>query len=410
MRFFIDITNAAGSKVGSGPITSASRWQSTKLLDRIGDFSFTMPAADPKAALIANRLFATCYAILPNGVAEVGAGIIDRVEYQPGPDGDVSLTVSGEDLFRELIWRNVGLSTISGAGSDLPDTHAAAVAQLELLAPAGWNFTADTSPPNDDIWYNFHGESLFAALAKVGELSRSHMWLSGSRALSYDSVWTDSGLRAIEAPSVADIEAFDNICYIGNLSAAVDSKDLVTRIYAYGQPIPDQPFIEYISSYHFTKSATGYTDGLELGVGYYLERDDAVALYGRVEEWKSYNEIKVPAATGSYVTTAANQMFDLALWELQRRGQPVSYYSLSLAHSPSIIRPMTTIRCIFSRFVDGRGVLNIDQDMYVMGATTVIDAEGMRTTDLEVATADRWQMSDIDPLRKLMQDNLRMNS
>ena len=78
-----------------------------------------MPAADPKASLIKNRRYATCYAILNTGVAEVAAGIIDRVEFQPGPNGNVDLVVSGDDRLRELTWRTVGLSTITGASGDI---------------------------------------------------------------------------------------------------------------------------------------------------------------------------------------------------------------------------------------------------------------------------------------------------
>jgi len=70
---------------------------------------------------------------------------------------------------------------------------------------------------------------------------------------------------------------------------------------------------------------------------------------------------------------------------------------------------MTTLRCIFRRAIDGRDIANIDEQMYVMAATTTIDAEGMRTTGLEVATIDRWQTSDVDPVRKLMRDNLRQS-
>ena len=83
MQFYIDISNSAGARLGSGPITSASRWSSTKRVDRIGSFEFAMPASDEKAALIASRRYATCYAILDTGPAEVGSGVIDRIETRP---------------------------------------------------------------------------------------------------------------------------------------------------------------------------------------------------------------------------------------------------------------------------------------------------------------------------------------
>jgi len=407
MQFYIDVTDSSGSKYGSGPIVSAHGWQSTVRLDRIGDFSFSMPAADPKAAAIENRRYVTCYAILPTGPAVVGAGIIDRVERRPDAEGNVDLVVSGSDLVKELTWRTVGAWLL--CDGDLPKTHADSVLTLSYLLPAGWTVVANPSPPNDDLFYLWAGETMFAALAKVAELSRCHVYPSAAREMTFAHTFTDSGLRAIEAPPGADVSANENICYIDRVTTAVDSTDLVTRIYAIGGKIPDLPYTEYVSAYHYTKTATGYTDGYQAPIGYYLESDAGIAAYGRVEEWINYNDIKVVGSGVNYTTSAANQMFDLVLWELQRRGQPISYYTLSLAHSPTIIQPMTTIRCIFRRAIDGRDIANIDEQMYVMAATTTIDAEGMRTTGLEVATIDRWQTSDVDPVRKLMRDNLRQS-
>lgn len=407
MQFFIDITDSSGTKYGSGPIASASYWKSTKRVDRVGNFEFAMPASDEKAALLANRRYATCYAILDSGPTEVGGGVIDHIETRPDADGNVELVVSGDDLLRELTWRIVG--RIAFVDGDLPTTQANAAGTLSLLLPAGWTITPDPAPPNDDIYYYFNGEKVWAAALKLGELSRCHAWMPTTRALRYQSVWTNSGLRAIEAPANPGATA-PNLCYISALSAAEDTYDLVTRIYAYGQEIPDLPYHENIGLNHATKAALGYTLAQDATLlQYYLERDDAALAYGQIEEWVTYNEITAPANTGNYVETAANQMFDLVLWELQRRGQPVSYYKLSLSHAPIIVEPMQTIRCVFRRAVDGRNVTDINALLYVMGATTTVDTEGMRTTDLEVATLDRWQPSDLETLRKLTLDNLRSN-
>lgn len=403
MQFYIDVTNSSGTRYGGGPITSASYWRSTQRVDRIGSFEFAMPASDEKAAEVVNRRYVTCYAILEHeGPTAIGSGIIDRVETRPGSDGDVELVVSGDDLIRELSWQTVGRTEIASSSSAV--THAVAVSTLDALTST-WTFNADPSPLNDEILYYFSGEKLWAAALKVAELSRCHVWMPSSRLLRFRSGWSDSGLRAIEAP--ANPGSPRNLCYISGLTRAVDSQDLVTRIYPVGPQIPSTTTPVDLS-YYVGAVDTGYTiDQEPTLLQYYLERDDAIATYGAIEEWIAYNDIYMDNFTSG--PPAAAQLYSLALWELQRRGQLVSYYSLELGYSPVVIQPMTTIRCVFRRAIDGRNVVTIDDTLYVMGATTTVDAEGLRTTALEVATQDRWPPSDLDIMRKLYLDNLRSN-
>jgi hypothetical protein len=50
------VEDAAGVRQGDGPITTGSDWSYTAGLDRAGSFSFRMPAADPRAALLQAKL------------------------------------------------------------------------------------------------------------------------------------------------------------------------------------------------------------------------------------------------------------------------------------------------------------------------------------------------------------------
>lgn len=408
MQFYIDVTNSSGTRYGDGPITSANYWRSTQRVDRIGSFEFAMPANDEKASAIQHRRYVTCYAILElEGPTPIGAGVIDRIETRPGNDGDVELIISGDDLLRELTWRTAGVLELFNG--DLPYTHAAAVGLVGAQFPAGWTTTADPTPPNDDIFYRFIGETCYAAALKVGELSRCHVWMPTARALRYQSAFRNSGLRAIEAGTNPDLTSI-NVCLIGELTRAQDTYDLISRIIPYGQEIPDSGEFanELLNLDYATKSPpTGYTMAQDAYFRWYLERDSAAATYGQVEAWVSYNDIKAISNTGNYVASAGNQLFDAALWDLQRRSEPASFYTLSLHWAPGLIEPMQTIRCIFRRAIDGRVAVTIDETLYIMGTTTTVDTDGMRTTALEVATIDRWPPSDVDPMRKLALDNLR---
>lgn len=120
MQFWIDIEDSSGTKLGSGPITSATRWRSTKRLDRAGVFEFEMPAADAKAASVAEKRIARCWGIRNGTLTELGAGIIDKVTVQPGKPSMIK--VSGDDLLRELTYRSVGFLDVIDEDVRTPDT------------------------------------------------------------------------------------------------------------------------------------------------------------------------------------------------------------------------------------------------------------------------------------------------
>lgn len=105
---WIDVEDASGTKYGQ-PITTATNWQSTRRMDAAGTFAFTMPASDPRAALLAHKRIVRCWEMGADGVIERGCGIIDHVEKAIGDGkGPTMLVVSGDDLLRELVYRTVG--------------------------------------------------------------------------------------------------------------------------------------------------------------------------------------------------------------------------------------------------------------------------------------------------------------
>ena len=79
MKLTIDVEDASGSRIGKGPISTAEQWTSELRLDQAGTFSFVMPAADPQAALLANKRFVRCWSVDGGRKEEQGYGIIDRI-------------------------------------------------------------------------------------------------------------------------------------------------------------------------------------------------------------------------------------------------------------------------------------------------------------------------------------------
>jgi len=109
VRVSIDVENASGVRYGNGPISTAVQWTTELRLDQAGGFLFTMPAADPQAALLANKRYVRCWS-QEEGRAkqQEGYGIIDRIRRLPSTGGPTMLEISGDDILRELSRRTVG--------------------------------------------------------------------------------------------------------------------------------------------------------------------------------------------------------------------------------------------------------------------------------------------------------------
>ncbi len=107
---WIDVTNAAGTPYGDGPITTATHWTNGAAIDKAGRFAFTMPATDPRAALLQNLRYAYCYEMVGGVATLLGAGIIDKRALAAGDP--TMLTVSGPDLLAELAARTIPTLTV----------------------------------------------------------------------------------------------------------------------------------------------------------------------------------------------------------------------------------------------------------------------------------------------------------
>jgi len=119
-NFWIDIEDGGGVKQGGGPITTATSWTSTRRLDRSGTFTFTVPAADDRTDLIRAKRVARCWTYDGTLLQSVGAGIIDTITINAGADGAPTMTVSGDDLLRQLTYRSVGELQLYEANSYHP--------------------------------------------------------------------------------------------------------------------------------------------------------------------------------------------------------------------------------------------------------------------------------------------------
>ena len=100
---WINVEDGSGNKLGDGPLRQIVSWSSTSQLSQAGTFAATVAAADPRCTLLQPKRVLRCYALFRGVVTEIGAGIIDQIDWSGGD----TVVVTGSDLLIELTYRSV---------------------------------------------------------------------------------------------------------------------------------------------------------------------------------------------------------------------------------------------------------------------------------------------------------------
>lgn len=404
MRFWIDIEAPDGTVQGDGPVATATAWRHTARLDRAGEIQFVMSARDPRSALIIDhpKRVARCWGQLYPGAAivQLGAGLIESWSLKPDKNGDTQLTVAGGDLLRELTHRSVGFLALDD-GSGGPTTTA--LASIIAKAPT-WALDISGYATTGRYDYgSFAGELVLDALGKLAAHAGQHfrMGTNGRYVKWLRDHLTSSGMRAVQGGDGIALEDNHDVCLIEEIEEIADGYDLLTRVYPFGAGNGNNR----LTLAHTSRTApTGYT--LDAVNNVLVNTAGETALGLRIERYLAWKEIGPISNSDTDLESAADVLYDAALRELQIRGQVQRAYTLRVAKCDYALYPGQTIRVVYQgwcQLVDHTGAvtgnyhyLDIDVDLYILETITEVDAQGLRTVGLTVATVDAWPTSEAE--------------
>ena len=249
-----------------------------------------------------------------------------------------------------------------------PISHYAAVVALDALKPSSWSsFVADATPGNDEIYLQFAGESLLAAVGMLADASQTHFYLSAAKTLTFIDTWTDSGVHAVQPVYGLPIDA--TTAAIAALTVSAQSYDVVTRCYPYGKVLRELAGIDLATS-----TPTGYT--VDTGDNY-VQHTAGHTAYGLIERMMVFDAVTADensAALGNALVAAAVKF-------LSDTNAPVTNYSVTLLGCTQLLEPMETVRVTYA------GDSVIDTDLYILESTWRGDESGIVTTGLVVGDA-----------------------
>lgn len=397
--FWIDVEDAGGNKYGAGPIVSGMKWQQVYRLNKAGSFSAEIPLIDLKSGTIQPRRILRCFTKIGNSVVEIGSGIADKIEKKIGRDGSF-LSTSGDDLFRELTYRSVAF-----LGIDEPTDGKIGLTNISAFFPPRWSY--DTlngyNSTEQNIYALFAGETCLNALVKIAERVGENFRIGSNRKI----VWLRndqpaSGIRAIQTTNIDPIRVEENIqaCLIRSLTEVKDSYDLFTRIYPFGTGNGRDRLDLFFSTLTLPVE---YTIDRVLN---YIENNAAVANpdLGVIEKYASFKDIGPISNSEVDLENASNYLAFAAFEDLRRAIAPNKSYNIDVVKLDTIVYPGQTIRVVYFEEEDGVTLIDIDQDLIVLESTIEIDANGVRTSKLQVGTIDRTPKNDLDILSGQMSE------
>lgn len=275
-----------------------------------------------------------------------------------------------------------------------------ALARIMALAPPGWTLDpAGQIATASTVYMALAGESVLTALVKLAEQTGEHFVRSpaGRRILWLGTAQYSSGLQAIQISSPGS----DTMALI-DLSRTSDSYEQFTRIYPYGGGAG----AARLTLQYTTQSRPGYYLSAAAN---YLERTDAVALYGRIDKREDFPDIAPSDMSRPQIINAANSLFDRAWQTLRRRAHPQYAYKLSVIPAEYPLYPGQTIHVVYHEWVDGYHAVAIDtiasnEPLWVLEVTQSIGPDGILIVDPVVATIDFWPDTDSRAVAKTMGD------
>ncbi len=398
-RIWVDILDANGNVLGDGPLQPLE-FRSTVRVNQVGSFSMRISPTEPSLDQLQVLRRVLAYTVIDQGGQYyvrgrkvIGGGVVRSIRKEIDDDGSITLVISGDDMLGELTMTTVG-DLEMGSTSTTPFSTAVSI----IMSYANHTWERNINGTFGDVYARFRSETVWSALRKVCQLVGANVYWAelglvpeiwgqvAGRSIRFiaDPLPTDLTLVGPAPGGIAESEepAKRNIAYIERIEVVEDGDDLISRVIPYGSGQGKATL---------TLAATNRTPppGYTLDAAQnYIKSDNAEATYGRVERAVSFREVGPITNSDADVQAAANALFDVALNYLKQYDQPRQSYRLTLASSPVIVPPFASIRVQYRGVVDGKKIVDVDQEMGVLEVTHVWKPGAAYTSDLVVSTSN----------------------
>lgn len=404
LRMWLDV-QIGTTTTGAGPVVQLASFSAAERLNQAGTWSALVPATDDRAVdLLQARRTVLAWSMIDGVKRFLGGGVIDSLRVRMGADGAPMLEVSGQDLLEEFNRAPVGDVSIEepGGAYDLADYIADGL-------PAAWSGGSLTGTAPSFV-ARFVYDTFLGGLSALAD--KFPIWFRRSTSSGdprnldiYLALPSTVALYAVANADPVAIEANDAMCLITEISEERRAADIVGRVIIFGAGNGDARLTTALATQWpnggpLTSNyipATGITLNYSSS-GNSIANGNALFTYGDLARAVAWKDVAPLSNNTADLQAAANTLIAAACQYLINHRRPETVYSLSVVGVRQEIYPGDLVHVTARKFVDGETPINIDADLRVLEVRTEMDANGLRTTGLTVATADRWPENDSDTL------------
>lgn len=440
MRFWVEIESAAGIKTGR--IDNLLYWRNVPRLSKAGEIEFALPAADPKAALITNKVLAYCYTIVNGVVTQLGAGIVEELKTRMMGMNAPILVVKGGDLLRELaihatIYGSFNAIITQENVNNVP-SYLITTFATSATFPASWSLSG-ASTTTQTVYARFWHDTVLQGLIRVGQSVGEHFRLGSGRTVHWLGRSSGFGSSNILCTTVGDpaaVAANPSACLITKIEEVTESWDQWTRVFLFGAgegedrldlqavenwPDPEDDQTTGTSVMTFSADVARADNGVGTDQwecnrrDNYLENNTKRVAYGYLQKVLSIKDIAPISNTDADLADAADYLLQVGYNYLRTRVSPQKFYRLSVTGLENTIDVGETI-IVYAQGVyqdaDGYNTyFDVNRsDLIVIETTQEITERGIRTVDLLVATTDRFPETDESALLGPVQESIVMQA
>jgi len=385
VRAWLDVYDAAGNRLGDGPVRAVESVTVTRKLDGAGGIELTVAGTDARAlGLLVGGRRVTAWALLGGQARALGRGVVRGRKI--AADG-ATLAVRGPDELSALSQ----VSTLPGrVYEDAP--LADVIADLVSLAP-GWSATV--AGGLGAYSGRFDGESALKAIQTVTEQQGVHFRQAASgQVIEVGALGDDSGLWLVGKGRIGqEIYQNDDVALIEALTLDHSSEAVANWIIPFGGGEGAARLTLAASTRtgpYAIESLTG-PDGQ--GV-YYLQDAGSIATYGLMQQRLDLPNITAASSDPADVARAADMLYDAAAAWLARYSLAQDVYEAAVQKAwARTLLPGQKVHIRYRGFVyrDGATVdwLDVDEDFWALEVVERLSASAGQSVGLKLGSVDR---------------------
>lgn len=399
---WVDVFNAAGTRLGDGPVQEIQSVEVNRQLDGTGTFTIRAAVSARSIALFTNENRVKIYNEDAGGVRLIGQGIIELSNITESSAG-VFLRVSGPDILQELKRK----STLRARIFNQQTLQTVASALIGLVS--GWSVDVDAGIASNVVDARYDGTSVLKAFRDLAGRYGHHFRLStDSKVVSISEFGEVTSKRIFKPQIITQAMIRDpNLLFVQRLPQTTETKDLVNWIIPLGagEGVGQLTLEKSTRTTPYTIQNMAGPDGTTL---YYLSDATSVAAYGQIEKVLTFKQLAALSNSETDIINAANALYDAAVEWLTRHKDPIVRYAVTVKNAKENILPGDKIHINYKGQIittknETVDYLSIRDDFWVMEAVERVGLEE-HSVDLEISNIDQREKNVAEKLAESIEN------